>query len=479
MASISSLGIGSGLDAESIISSLMSVERRPIDLITSENKTLSTQVSAVGKLQSYVDALKTKSEAITGIGLWNTKAFKSADETVVTGSASGSAAGGSYSMSVQQMAAAQTVTASQAMPSAASTLNEGSLTITLGAWSGTSFSAKSGATPVTVNIGAGETSLAAIRDKINAAGAGIKATIVNDANGARLSLRSAETGAENGFKITATETTDDGDVDTGLSSLGFDRAAVDNPTTLNQLAANARATINGISVESTSNTFTDVADGLSLTVGKVSTSAVEVSVADDKEAIRTAVKEFVTAYNDLANYIREQTKYDATSKTGGTLQGDRTTIALQWQLRGVINQGSSASSEWSRLSEVGITMKQDGTLSVKTSALDTALEDPAELRKLLATDGTSSANSGFMDRFRDLAKAVNDTTTGLLQLREDGLNAQIKRNEKRITQMEDRLTDTEKRVRAQYQALDTSMAKLSSLSSYVTQQLSSLYSNNS
>ena len=144
----------------------------------------------------------------------------------------------------------------------------------------------------------------------------------------------------------------------------------------------------------------------------------------------------------------------------------------------MINQGSTASTEWSRLSEVGIAMKADGTLGISTSDLDDALENPDELRKLLATDAEETANSGFMDRFKDLGNSVLDTTTGSLETLEQSLQARVERNDDRQAQMEDRLVSTEARIRAQYQALDTSMARLNALSNYVTQQMAAL-SNNS
>ena len=117
-------------------------------------------------------------------------------------------------------------------------------------------------------------------------------------------------------------------------------------------------------------------------------------------------------------------------------------------------------------------MKQDGTLATSSSKLEDALADPTELRKLLATDADTRGASGFMDRFRDLADLVTGTD-GSLSNRETALNDSVTRNQKRADQLEDRLTLTEKRLRAQYEALDTSMASLSALSSYVSQQFGS------
>jgi len=476
MATITSLGIGSGLDSEGIIAALMSVERRPVSLLAQQTTDIKTQLSSIGQLQSLAATMRDKAAAISSVSLWGQTALTSSDPTSITGSSSSSSAIGRYSVKVHTLAASQTST-STAFANSDATLNEGSLTIELGAWAGTAFTAKAGSTAKTINIGAGETSLASIRDKINAAGAGVTASIINDANGARLSLRSTATGEENGFRITTAETVDDNNAATGLSALGVDGTGT-SPMGLDQPAANATAEINGIDIESASNTLTNVADGLTLTLGKVTTAAVEVVVASDTEAVKTAITDFVTAFNALATYIKDQTKYNEASKTGAPLQGDRTVIGFQWQLRGVINQGSTASTEWSRLSEVGIAMKADGTLGISTSDLDDALENPDELRKLLATDAEETANSGFMDRFKDLGNSVLDTTTGSLETLEQSLQARVERNDDRQAQMEDRLVSTEARIRAQYQALDTSMARLNALSNYVTQQMAAL-SNNS
>lgn len=472
MATITSLGIGSGLDSEGIISALLSVERRPITLLTEQTSEIKTQLSSVGKIQSLMATMRDKAGAIGGVSLWGQTTVTSSDAASIGGFTTNGATTGRYSVTVSQLASSQTVTMANAVASSASTIGDGTLQIELGSWNGTTFTGDG--SPVSITIGSDDTSLADIRDKINAADAGVTATIVNDANGARLSVRSDETGEENGFRMIATENIDDNDPNTGLSVLGYDPGGTTSMT-LNQAALNAMAEVNGVDVESATNTLDGVGDGLTLTLTKVTTAPVEVVVADDTEAIKTAIDDFVKAFNELATYMKDQTKYNAATKTGGPLQGDRTAIGLQWQLRGVINQGSSASDTWSRLSEVGITMTKEGTLSTSTTDLEEALKNPDELRKLLATDGTDAAGSGFMDRFKDLGNTVLGSEGSLTTL-QTSLEQRVDRNDDRQEQMEERLTRTEARIRAQYEALDTSMAKLNALSSYVSQQLSALSS---
>jgi flagellar hook-associated protein 2 len=471
--SISSAGIGSGLDVASILSQLMTVEQRPLTLLQDQATTLNTKLSNVGKLQGYFSDLRDKANALTSTSLWGGALATSSDSTAVKVSTSTGAATGSYAVNVGHLAVGQTVTGN-ALASSASTLGEGTLTIELGSYGAgdpaADFSAKSGASPVTIAIGSGETSLAGLRDKINAADAGVVATIVTDASGARLSLRSKETGAENAFRISATETVDDGNPATGLSALAYDATGAGSPMARTMTAANADVTINGIAITSASNTLSNVVDGLTLTLTKPTTSAVDVSVAADTASVKTAVTNFVSAFNTLAAFIKTQTAYNADSKTAGALQGDQSTLALQSQLRMVLNEGSSASSSWSRLSDIGLTLKADGTLDTDNTKLDNALGNLPELKKLLATDGGSSAESGFVRRFKRLADAALGSD-GVFESRSAGIRASVTRNGKSQTAMEERLKQTEARLRAQYSALDTKMASLNNLSTYMTQQI--------
>jgi flagellar hook-associated protein 2 len=383
------------------------------------------------------------------------------------------ATAGSYAVNVSKLAVGQTVT-STAMASSAATLNEGTLTIELGTWGAGSpaagFTAKSGSTPMTLTIGPGETSLSAIRDKINASGAGVSASIVTDASGARLSLRSSLTGAENAFRITATETNNDGNPATGLSALGFDASAASSPMARTMTAANAELTVNGIALSSASNTLTNVIDGLTLNLIKPTSSSVEVSVATDTASVKTAITDFVTAFNTLAGFIHTQTAYNADNKSGGALQGDQSTLTLQNQLRSVLNQSSSASSTWSRLSDVGISLKADGTLDTNATKLDSALGNLPELKKLMTADGATSADSGFVRRFKNLADAAL-SAEGVFATRTTSIQANVASNTKSQSAMQDRLDKTRARLQAQYTALDTQMATLNNLSTYMTQQI--------
>lgn len=473
--SLSSAGIGSGLDVNSIVTQLMAVESRPLNLLKTQADSINTKLSSFGKLQSYFAALRDKSADLSSAVIWSGTIGASSDAAAVKVATSSGAVAANHTVNVTKLAASQTVT-SAAQASSSATLNEGSLTIELGTWTGTpnsGFTAKSGATPVTINIGAGETSLASIRDKINSADAGITASIVTDASGARLSLRSKSTGAENGFKVTATETTNDGVAGTGLSALAYDATNASSPMTRSQEAANAAAQVDGIDITSASNVLNNVIDGLTITLQKPTAAPVDVSVTSDTDSIKKKVTDFVSAFNDLAAYLRTQTAYNPDSKVAGSLQGDQSAVSLQGRLRGVLNQSSTASSTYTQLSDVGLSLKADGSMSLDATKLDSSLNNLTELKKLFSTAGADTASSGFMQRWKKLGDDAL-ASGGTFESRTQGLKESLTRNSKSQDAMSQRLSMTEARMRARYNALDTQMASLNATSTYLSQQITAM-----
>lgn len=476
MASISSAGIGSGLDVNSIVTQLMTVEKAPLQNMQTEASHIQSKVSAYGKIQSYTSALRDAALALTKADTWGSTTATSGDSSVVSVTTDNTAAAANYSLSVQQLASAQTV-ASSAWPASVSTVGSGHLRIELGSWANSGpplFTPKSGSTSADITISATDT-LADVRDKINAAKSGVMASIVNDVSGARLVMTSTDTGVENAFRVTATD--DDGNnTDTaGLSALAYDPSAGANAMQRTQTAANAKATINGLAVESASNTLTGVVSGVTMQVAKVSTTPVALTISSNTSAIKTAVTAFTDAYNTLNKYLADQTKYDSATKAAGTLQGDSGTNALRSAMRGVVGDTSTVSGAYQRLSQIGIDPQSDGSLKVNGSKLDAALGGHlTDVKALFAnTDTTTTSNNGFATRLRQWGDSLL-SFDGVLTTRTDSLQRQISANTKKQDDFNNRMTSVEARMRAQYTALDTQMSKMNALSSYVTQQITTM-----
>lgn len=474
MAAISSPGLGSGLDVNGIVSQLVALERRPIELLEQQKATVEARLSAFSLLQSYTGNVRDAVARLAKPDLWTQTKATSSDTAAVAVSATGSAAKGSYSIEVSQLAQAQGL-ASAAYTSSAAATGSGTLRVELGSWNAdkTAFTPKSGATAVDIVIAPGADSLAEVRDAINAADAGVSASIVNDASGARLVLRSSATGEENALRITATA---DAPAEPGGPTL--DSLVYDPPSGLGQVsetlaARNAAVVINGLPVSSASNTLSGVVEGLSLTLAKTTTAPVQVGVALDSGAMRTAVDDFVRAYNEINRYLAEQTKYNEDTKTAGTLQGDSATRSLHRQLRSVISLGSGASPALARLSDAGLELQRDGSLKVNDTKFNAALADPAAVQAAFSADNDGDANDGFAVRIEALTKALT-ASDGMLASRSEGMRASITRSDKQIARYEERIAQIEARLMRQYSALDNTVNQLTGLNNLVTQQLSML-----
>jgi flagellar hook-associated protein 2 len=472
MAAFTALGVGSGQDLNTMVTQLVALERAPLTQMQKQASTLQTQVSAFGKVSSLFSALQDASNALTDPTLWNRSSASSSDATKVAASGGSGAAAGNYSVTVQALAGNQTVASQTALSAATAPVGGGTLTIDIGSWNSgqTAFTAGSGNTPLSISVSDSDT-LQTLRDKINAAGAGVSASLVSDASGVRLSLRSNSSGADNGFRITADDGSGNAADPAGLGRFAFDPASGSGGMQLKQAASNARATVNGIAVESAGNDISGVVEGLTLTLQQETSTPVNVSVSADTASVTNAVKSFASAYSALASYLMAQTKYDATSKTGGPLQGDAAVNSLQQRMRSVLGAVSGASGAFPRLSDIGLQVQRNGTLLVSDSKLSAAVSNLPELKKAFAANDTSgNGNDGFARRYANLAMQALGVD-GAVTAHSAGLQKLITKNSDDQAKLNDRVDAFQTRLVAQYTALDGNLAKLNALSSYVTQQV--------
>ena len=238
----------------------------------------------------------------------------------------------------------------------------------------------------------------------------------------------------------------------------------------NLAAGNASVVINGLSISSASNTIDSAVEGLSIKINKTTASAVEMTVSADHSGVKTALNEFISAFNSLNDTIKTETKYDAATKTAGKLQSDRTAIGIQGKLRQMIFESfdGAGSGALKRLSDIGVSLNASGKLELTASKLDSALLNPDQVKSLLnGGDGSTTALTGVMTRFRKYADEMQGVQ-GAVTTRTDGLRSQLKRNADRQSALETRLVGVEERLNKQYQSLDKQMNKINSLSSAVS-----------
>lgn len=468
---LSSTGIGSQLPVEEIVSKLVALEKQPLASLTKVASSMQTQLSVFSQVKSLMSTLSDSAAKLAKSSAWDGMLASSSNSAAVSVNVSGTTSATSFGISVQQLARGQSV-ASSVMGAAGTPVGAGSMSIQLGTWSanGTAFAPGSEAAK-NVAIEATD-SLSDIASKINGANAGVTATVLRDASGERLLMRSSTTGEESGFRINVTE--DAGAP--GLSRLAFDpkdAAGVGMAANTTQYGENAKAKINGIEVQSKTNTFTDTIPGLSFTASQVTTAPVEVSVAADTEGMKKNIQDFVNAYNALNDLLSKSTAYDAETKTAGALQGDSTSVGLQNAMRSLIASTAEGAGAFTRLADIGIDIKKGGKLEVSATKLDAALKDPAALKAMFATStgGAGSAADGLAVKVKNLtAKMLG--FEGLISNKSDAINASLKRNSSDQDKVNARAAMFETRLRAQYMALDVKMGSLSGLSAYIGQQVS-------
>ncbi|NML43415.1 flagellar filament capping protein FliD [Ramlibacter sp. G-1-2-2] len=457
---ISSTGVGSGLDVNSIVTALMNVEQRPLTLLQSKGSTIQTEISAFGSLKSQLANLGDVATRLAKPDSWKAYSATSSDSSVATVSAGAKAAAGEHTLSVSQMAQAQ-VLASGTFASSASTVGTGKLTIEIGTTANGAFTAKSGTSPVSVTIDSAHQTLAGVRDAINAAGSGVTASIVNGTGGARLVLRSA-TGEASSVRISATDDDGNNTDASGLSALAYDPAATAGAgrnLTQTQAAQDAQFQIDGIDLTSATNSPSDALEGVTLSLNKVSTDPVTINVNVDTASVRKNVTDFVSAYNGIVTLLQKQTKADPTGAARGALQGDSTADTLLNTLHNMLHGTvSGLGNGVSNLATAGITLQRDGTLAVDDAKLSPLLSQPDQLSALFSQAGTGDAQ-GFAVRFQSWAQGLTGTG-GTLDSRIDGLKQSADLNQKSQDSEQTRLDSMETRLRTQYQQLDTTMSTL-------------------
>jgi flagellar hook-associated protein 2 len=393
---LSSPGIGSGLDVKGLVAKLMAVEQQPLTDLQTKQTAYQSTISAFGTVKGALSTFQTALKSLMDPSTFRALSATPGDASILSSNATAGAVPGSYSVEVTRLAQAQKV-ASTGFANLSDVVGTGTLTFDFGTFDGTSFTSN-GSASKSVAIGAGQQTLAGVRDAVNTAGIGVTASIVNDgsASGNRLVFTSASSGAANSLKISVAD--DDGNnVDAaGLSRLAFDPAAAlgsGRNMTQNVAAQNALLTIDGIAVSKSTNSVTDAIQGVTLNLAKTNIGTpTTLTVAQDSKATTQAVQTFVTTYNNLHATLDNLTKYDPTTQAGSVLTGDSTVRLIQSQLRGVIgNPISGLSDNLNALSQAGVSYQTDGTLTLNSTKLAAAINaNFSGIGKLFAAIGQAS-----------------------------------------------------------------------------------------
>lgn len=387
MANISALGIGSGVLNSDLVDQLVEAERAPkenrLDTRTQKAELL---ISAYGTLKSAITELRLPMRQLSAPD--NLKAFSatSSNEDVSVTVDSTKASRGTYNVNVLSLAQSQSLASSTFADRDSTSVGTGSFTIS------------SGDKSATLTIDGSNNTLQGLADEINEAGIGVSAGVIDTGSGFRLVLSSEETGEANAISVSVTDDDGNNDDAAGLSQFVFNDTTQNMQETI--AAKDARVEINGIEITRSTNSFTDVIDGLSFEA-KAEGVTSTIKVEQDFGAVADRVGAFVEKFNALQTTIKGLSGFNAETGQGGILSGDTTIRSIQAQLRNVLGRVVPGLENASirTLADVGITTDYEtGGLSFDRAKFEEQLrKNPDDVTALFAEQGrTSSADVEFL-----------------------------------------------------------------------------------
>jgi flagellar hook-associated protein 2 len=416
---------------------LVNAEKSPETAIRKHQSNLTSQISTLGSIASAVKALGDASDALNTPAEIQPSTATSSNASRVTVSASSSAATGSYSLSIDHLAQAQTSVSAGFAGNTKGVAGTGSLQLTV-----------SGKSPVTVSYGATD-SLSDIADKINQQlGDSATAAVLFDGSQYHLVVSSDNSGAANAIAFSESG-----------SGLGMAQTVA---------ARDASFSINGVAMSRASNTVSDAIDGVTLSLQSETPAggaATTVAVSADTSALQKKVQALVDAYNGVFGKVSSQLSYNGSTRGADTLFGDSSIQGLEGALSGLFAT-SYNTADGTKLTgrDVGITLNSDGTLAFDASRFTQAANSNLKnVQKLLIGDG----GAGLTGAVGKLVKQYTQFGTGLLVSSQASKQKQIDSYAKRIDSIEDRASTLETTLRAQFARLDQTMATFQSQQSYV------------
>ncbi len=401
MAAIESLGLGSGVLTNDLVEKIVGAEREASDKrLDRDEEILDARITAYGEIKSLASTLQSATSALSLPSTAGSTTASSSDEAILTTEASILAEPGTYSVEVLNTAKAHSVV-TDAYSSIDEIIGTGEIQITFGAITydgGGGFLSQDvdptkGGPPITIDDS--NKTLSGIREAINNADIGAKASIINDGSGYRLVISSEDTGEQNAMRIM---TLDDGGAvaTTGLSSIAYNEVQ-NGVGTMSETAKGEDALLkaNGLTITRESNSIEEVVPGVTLNllsadVGK----PISIVVAPDTAGVQEKIQDFVTAYNDLKKFSDELTSYNADTDQAGLLLGDSTLRGIQSQIRSMISQPIEGltGTKYRSLTELGVNTDRtnDFLLEFDPAVFSKAMkEDRESIVSILAKSGTA------------------------------------------------------------------------------------------
>jgi flagellar hook-associated protein 2 len=437
-------GLGDGIDVASMVASELAPMQQPITALEDQQTTLSQESQTLSAINSGLVALHSDVQQFTNIdGAFSAKTASSSDDSQLTATANPLATVASHTIVVTKLASTASYGTNTSLATADTTFGTGTFNIQVG---------NNAAVPITVT--SSNNTLNGLATTIDGmTNLGVTATVYTDAKGAHLSIVSNQSGAASDITIDPTSNT------TGLT---FQKGAT---------GADAQLTVDGLSIDSASNTISTVIPGVTLNLTDANATPVTLTVAPDTSSMTSAVNTFVSDYNVIISAINNQFAYDPNSgQAPSPLQGDTNLQLLQQQLFNDVSYSMSGNSGVVNLESLGVSMGDDGTLTVDSSTLTNQISTNAAAVSNFFQGTTTSWGQNFNN---DLYKITN-TTTGILNVDMTGITNTQTSLTSQINDMEANLATQQTQLTNEYDSVDTTLEELPNTLATINSELSGL-----
>jgi flagellar hook-associated protein 2 len=444
----STTGLGQGIDVQQFVQLATANQQANITALQNDQTTLNSQTTALNQITTDLNNLQSATDALNDpLGALGAQVATSSNSGVVTATAASTATAGTHSITVNSLATTSSYY-TNAVASSSTPLATGSFQISVG-----------GGKPATVTVNSTDNTLDGLAAAINNQNIGVQASVINDANGARLALVSQTTGAPGDLTVTGSIAATTGS--NAAPGLSFTKAVT---------GLNASLVVDGVPISSTTNTVTGVINGVTLNLAAAApNSPVSVSVAPDTTQASNALNQFVTAYNTAVNDINAQFAVASDGTGGGPLESDDSLRQAQQQLLSAISYSVTGNNGAVNLASIGLNLNDDGTISVDSGALSSALSSNfSGVQNFL-----QNATNGFAGNLDSVLTGLTDPSAGVLGLDAQGIAQSSQDLGQQISDLQAALAVQQQNLTQVYAQVNTTLQELPLLQQQLSQQLAS------
>jgi len=436
---------GSGIDVQSTVDAILEIDAAPEEQLQQQVTNLNTHTSALQSIQSDLTAFQTSLEALTDFtGDFGALSVSSSNNDVVSATVANGTATRTHTVTVTHLATTS-ADYSASFSSGTTQLPTGSFDLQVGT---------NAAVPIPVDSAHNTDTLSGLATYINKQNLGVTASVITDSSGSRLALVSQTSGAAGQITISNDTTGTNG------NGMGF-TDAVDGHDAL--------LTVDGIPIDSASNTVTGVIPGVTLTLSGQSSTPVTLQISPNLTPIANDINNFVSSWNTLIQAINTGIQYNSSTGTAGTLEGDTSVDFVQQELLAALTSSLSGNNGAVNLESIGISLQNDGTLSVDSATLNNALQN-----NFSAVQNLFQSASGVGQALQTTIDSLSNPVTGPLSVDMNGISSEITDLHSQISDFQKQLQNTQTQLLAEYTQINTMLEQLPETLASINSQLDAL-----